>query len=80
MVFMVLDEGWGQAAVQQFQTQGLSPHFHLLDTKNLQSICARRPAQGVQGPHMLVNNEGIIFKGIIFEGKNFGALRAGDLP
>ena len=39
MMFIVLDEAWGQSAVRP-SAKGLSPCFHLLDIKDLQSICA----------------------------------------
>ena len=64
VVLTAPDEAQGLAAVQQLQTQGLSPLFHQLDIDDRQSIRALRDflRKEYGGLDVLVNNAGIAFK------------------
>lgn len=64
VVLTAPDEAQGRAAVQQLQTQGLSPLFHQLDIDDRQSIRALRDflRKEYGGLDVLVNNAGIAFK------------------
>ncbi|KAI5182240.1 Carbonyl Reductase [Nadph] 3 [Manis pentadactyla] len=57
---MARDPAQGQAAMQQLQAKGLSPHFHLLDICNLQSIRALWDflLKEYGGLNVLVNTQG----------------------
>uniref|UniRef100_A0A8C0R762 Carbonyl reductase 1 n=1 Tax=Canis lupus dingo TaxID=286419 RepID=A0A8C0R762_CANLU len=63
VVLTARDEARGRAAVQQLQSEGLSPRFHLLDIDDLQSICTLRDflCKEYRGLDVLVNNAGINF-------------------
>ncbi|XP_036870544.2 carbonyl reductase [NADPH] 1-like, partial [Manis javanica] len=65
VVLTALDAAQGHAAVQQLQTEGLSPRFHLLDICNPQSIRALPDflLKEYGGLDVLVNNAVIAIKG-----------------
>ncbi|XP_075399484.1 carbonyl reductase [NADPH] 1 [Tenrec ecaudatus] len=64
VVLAARDAERGRAAVQQLQTEGLSPRFHQLDIDDPQSIGALRDflRREYGGLDLLVNNAGIAFK------------------
>ncbi|XP_075399485.1 carbonyl reductase [NADPH] 1-like [Tenrec ecaudatus] len=64
VVLAARDAERGQAAVQQLQTEGLSPRFHQLDIDDPQSIGALRDflRREYGGLDLLVNNAAIAFK------------------
>ncbi|XP_027969824.1 carbonyl reductase [NADPH] 1-like, partial [Eumetopias jubatus] len=66
VVLTARDEARGRAALQQLQTEGLSPRFHLLDIDDLQSLGALRDflRKEYRGLDVLVNDAGIAFKAV----------------
>ena len=57
------DEARGLAAIKDLQTEGLSPHFHLLDITDHDSIVTLRDflQREYRGLDLLVNNAAVLF-------------------